>query len=55
MVSSVLVEVVYDNVCSRGISISTSFIVRGVSEGDFSRFCITSFVCNIVILPSLGY
>ena len=36
-------------------SISTSFIVRGVSEGDFSRFCITSFVCNIVILPSLGY
>ena len=30
----------------RGNSISTSFIVRGVSEGDFSRFCITSFVCN---------
>ena len=36
-------------------SVSTSFVVRAVSLCDFSTFCITSFGCNIVILPSRGY
>ena len=36
-------------------SVSTSFLVRAVSPSDFSTFHITSFGCNIIILPSLGY
>ena len=36
-------------------SVLTSFIVRAVSPGDFSTFNITSFGCNIIILPSFGY